>query len=515
MQKRVPATAPPPAPIKLPGQSERPQNDSVLSPAGNQSGAKSPKESVDAEVDRMRKEIKNKAALSIAMPPHRLSSSSSAILDSGGELRGRSGRDAMEDVAVEKFESMWMSERNQYSFDEWRLLAVMPGRPLVANVDGYNVESGCGTIESMLPAGSHGLVEPHRNRSFYANYLANIKHTNLVGITGIGAFADIPVIVSCEQVNVSRLAKLRRKPVLAMVRAPSGIEQLCFIGLDQPVAKLPYASSTCVDFLRQRFPGGKFFEVKSGEQSTACKKQLLLFEAMNIVSTYKFGVLRWVAGQTENEAFANHASPSFTSFLNWLATRVELHGWTKFRGGLNVRDVDVTGTHSYYTTLAAETEGGSSAINEFEIMFHVSSELPFSEADAQCLERKRHLGNDIVVVIFWEGEGEFDPSLIKSQFNHVFIVISVDGSSIPELDKIRYRITVAAKDTVPRWKPYLPYPPVFDRDDALRDWLLYKLVNGERSAMHAHVFRSKFLKTNTSFLRRVVDEYCDPASQFI
>jgi RAP1 GTPase activating protein 1 len=79
------------------------------------------------------------------------------------------------------------------------------------------------------------------------------------------------------------------------------------------------------------------------------------------------------------------------------------------------------------------------------------------------LERKRHLGNDVVLVVFWEGDGEFDPNLVKSQFNHVFFVISVDSSSIPELGKIRYRLSIVCKSGVPRWEPFMPYPSVFDR----------------------------------------------------
>jgi hypothetical protein len=33
------------------------------------------------------------------------------------------------------------------------------------------------------------------------------------------------------------------------------------------------------------------------------------------------------------------------------------------------------------------------------------------------LERKRHLGNDIVVIIFVDGTTPFSPSLLKSEFN--------------------------------------------------------------------------------------------------
>jgi len=56
-------------------------------------------------------------------------------------------------------------------------------------------------------------------------------------------------------------------------------------------------------------------------------------------------------------------------------------------------------------------------------MYHVSTLLPHYEADAQQLEKKRHIGNDIVVIIFQEGDTPFDPTKIKSVFNHVFIVI--------------------------------------------------------------------------------------------
>lgn len=32
-----------------------------------------------------------------------------------------------------------------------------------------------------------------------------------------------------------------------------------------------------------------------------------------------------------------------------------------------------------------------------EIMFHVAPLLPYSEADEQKLDRKRHLGNDVII----------------------------------------------------------------------------------------------------------------------
>ena len=33
-------------------------------------------------------------------------------------------------------------------------------------------------------------------------------------------------------------------------------------------------------------------------------------------------------------------------------------------------------------------------------MFHVSTMLPFTETDVQQVEKKRHIGNDLIVIVF-------------------------------------------------------------------------------------------------------------------
>ncbi|KAF3840508.1 hypothetical protein F7725_006370 [Dissostichus mawsoni] len=57
---------------------------------------------------------------------------------------------------------------------------------------------------------------------------------------------------------------------------------------------------------------------------------------------------------------------------------------------------------------------------EQEIMFHVSTKLPFIEGDAQ--QRKRHIGNDIVALVFQEDATPFVPDMIASNFLHAFIL---------------------------------------------------------------------------------------------
>ena len=56
-------------------------------------------------------------------------------------------------------------------------------------------------------------------------------------------------------------------------------------------------------------------------------------------------------------------------------------------------------------------------------MYHVAPLLPFNPDDPQQLERKRHLGNDVVLILFIESTASIDLTIIKSKFNHVFCII--------------------------------------------------------------------------------------------
>jgi RAP1 GTPase activating protein 1 len=76
--------------------------------------------------------------------------------------------------------------------------------------------------------------------------------------------------------------------------------------------------------------------------------------------------------------------------------------------------------------MAAGTTGSHSIYRKFnnnEIMFHVSTLLPFNPLDKQQLERKRHIGNDIVIIIFLEGGTVYKPTTISSRQVHVVFVV--------------------------------------------------------------------------------------------
>lgn len=68
---------------------------------------------------------------------------------------------------------------------------------------------------------------------------------------------------------------------------------------------------------------------------------------------------------------SENGSPAFEEFLDFLGQRVRLKGFDQYRGGLDVRG-DTTGTHSIYVKYQAH-----------EIMFHVSTLLPFTPSNKQ------------------------------------------------------------------------------------------------------------------------------------
>ena len=104
-------------------------------------------------------------------------------------------------------------------------------------------------------------------------------------------------------------------------------------------------------------------------------------------------------------------------------------------------------------------------------MFHISTLLPYKATDRQQLERKRHLGNDVVVIIYKEGDQLFNPACMDSEFNHVFVVVQK-----VEQDPPAYKVEIAYKGGC----PYPPYPILcqntYTLDDDLRNFLLTKCM---------------------------------------
>jgi len=71
-----------------------------------------------------------------------------------------------------------------------------------------------------------------------------------------------------------------------------------------------------------------------------------------------------------------------------------------------------------------------------------------------------------------DGDNQFDPSIIRSQFLHIFIVVQEDTKSMP--GKKGWRVAVCSNNAVPAFGPPLPTPPIFYNPQELKDYLLAK-----------------------------------------
>eukprot|EP00731_Ephydatia_muelleri_P015189 Em0008g909a len=217
------------------------------------------------------------------------------------------------------------------------------------------------------------------------------------------------------------------------------------------------------------------------------------FDEHTYVKGHKIGVVYQKFKQvSEEEMFSNVETPkAFEEFLNMIGKKVKLKGFEGFRGGLDTVN-DQTGEYSYYTTH-----------KDKEIMFHVSTLLPYNATDSQQVQRKRHIGNDIVVLVFQDKNTTFCPGIIRSHFIHSYIVVQVE---YPNTDHVVYKVAVAAKNDVGQFDPPLPHPTVFQKGPEFREWLLTKLLNAEVSCHRAPDFQKLATRTRTQLFNQLVDE---------
>ncbi len=124
-----------------------------------------------------------------------------------------------------------------------------------------------------------------------------------------------------------------------------------------------------------------------------------------------------------------------------------------------------------------------------EIMFHVSTLLPHSKSERQQLERKRHIGNDIVAIVFQETETIFNPECITSQFLHVYLVVTPLDN-----DGTQFKVSVMHRDSVPSFGPYLYHSNSFHCDQTFKQWMLTKLINAEMASYRASTFQKYQVK---------------------
>ncbi|XP_011709712.1 GTPase-activating Rap/Ran-GAP domain-like protein 3 isoform X3 [Macaca nemestrina] len=317
------------------------------------------------------------------------------------------------------------------------------------------------------------LENPEYHTRWYFKYFLGQVHQNYIGNDAEKSPFFLSVTLSDQ--NNQRVPQYR-----AILWRKTGTQKIC----------LPYSptKTLSVKSILSAMNLDKFEKGPREIFHPEIQKDLLVLEEQEGSVNFKFGVLFAKDGQlTDDEMFSNEiGSEPFQKFLNLLGDTITLKGWTGYRGGLDTKN-DTTGIHSVYTVYQGH-----------EIMFHVSTMLPYSKENKQQVERKRHIGNDIVTIVFQEGEESspaFKPSMIRSHFTHIFALVRYDQQNDS------YRLKIFSEESVPLFGPPLPTPPVFTDHQEFRDFLLVKLINGEKATLETPTFAQKRRRTLDMLIR--------------
>ncbi|XP_076378927.1 rap1 GTPase-activating protein 1 isoform X4 [Megalopta genalis] len=366
--------------------------------------------------------------------------------------------------------------------------------PLVVTPSGYWVD-GTDHRHSLDSAGRALLpaqpawqprIDQDDTAKCYRRFFVGREHVNLVGRDGENG----PVLVSVKAETVAGQEHWR---VLLRLRAGSTHELV-------PAANLgPNPSpAKMVKAMNESLNVSTLMPVVCSGAGTLIAR----YDEHALVSRFKFGVLHQRAGQvTEEQLFGNRQiTPAFQEFLDLLGQKIDLKDHKGYRGGLDTRHGQ-TGDSAVYEVFRGR-----------EVLFHVASLLPYSPGDSQQLQRKRHIGNDIVAIIFQEEATPFSPDMIASHFLHAFIVVQVVD---PCTSNTRYKVSVTARNDVPWFGPALPTPTVFLRGVEFKEFLLTKLVNAENAAYKAEKFSKLELRTRSALLESLTEELQAKTAEFL
>ena len=126
----------------------------------------------------------------------------------------------------------------------------------------------------------------------------------------------------------------------------------------------------------------------------------------------KIGVIYVKEGQDDQKIILRNETKSeiYAEFVRGLGWPIDIATHRGYLGGLDPKQT--TGvTAPYY------------ANSIMEVIFHEITSMPTNPSDDQQIHKKRHVGNDIVHIVYSEGTSDYAPTTITSQFNDAHVIV--------------------------------------------------------------------------------------------
>uniref|UniRef100_A0A665U9V9 Tuberin n=1 Tax=Echeneis naucrates TaxID=173247 RepID=A0A665U9V9_ECHNA len=141
-----------------------------------------------------------------------------------------------------------------------------------------------------------------------------------------------------------------------------------------------------------------------------------VLDQMPPYDTHKIGVVFVGAGQVNNEVSIlsnEYGSNRYATFLTGLGKLIHLKDCDPdqiFLGGLDQYGDDGEFTYCWHDDI-------------MQAIFHIATLMPNRESDKGCCNKKRHIGNDFVMVVYNDSGEDYKLGTIKGQFNFVEVII--------------------------------------------------------------------------------------------
>ncbi|XP_027626788.1 tuberin [Tupaia chinensis] len=147
------------------------------------------------------------------------------------------------------------------------------------------------------------------------------------------------------------------------------------------------------------------------------ERSVQLLDQIPPYDTHKIAVLYVGEGQSSSELAIlsnEHGSYRYAEFLTGLGKLIELKDCQPdkvYLGGLDVCGEDGQFTYCWHDDI-------------MQAVFHIATLMPTKDVDKHRCDKKRHLGNDFVSIVYNDSGEDFKLGTIKGQFNFVHVIIT-------------------------------------------------------------------------------------------